>query len=83
MPPGRYMLGGAPIELPAGDGTPPVRAGGTLAGSALRMDVAVANMVHAGAGLPQAVAAAAAPGSRQTWSEGRTWAGSSRVRRPT
>ena len=58
MPPGRYMLGGAPIELPAGDGTPPVRASGTLAGSALRMDVAVANMVHAGAGLPQAVAAA-------------------------
>ena len=58
MPPGRYMLGGAPIELPAGDGTPPVRASGTLAGSALRMDVAVANMVRAGAGLPQAVAAA-------------------------
>ncbi len=52
------MLGGAPIELPAGDDAPPVRAGGTLAGSALRMDVAVANMVRAGAGLPQAVAAA-------------------------
>ncbi len=59
MPPGTYLLGGEPIELPAGDGTPPVRAGGTLAGSALRMDVAVANMVRAGAGLASAVAAAA------------------------
>ncbi len=58
MPPGTYLLGGEPIELPAGDGTPPVRAGGTLAGSALRMDVAVANMVRAGAGLASAVAAA-------------------------
>ena len=58
MPTGRYMLGGAPIELPPGDGVPPVRASGTLAGSALRMDVAVANMVRAGAGLPGAVAAA-------------------------
>ena len=58
MPPGTYRLGGEPIELPAGDGTPPVRASGTLAGSALRMDVAVANMVRAGAGLPRAVAAA-------------------------
>jgi N-acetylglucosamine-6-phosphate deacetylase len=58
MPPGQYMLGGEPIELPAGDGVPPVRANGTLAGSALRMDVAVANMVSAGASLPEAVAAA-------------------------
>jgi N-acetylglucosamine-6-phosphate deacetylase len=58
MPPGEYMLGGEPIELPAGDGVPPVRADGTLAGSALRMDVAVANMVSAGASLPEAVAAA-------------------------
>jgi len=58
MPPGTYLLGGEPIELPDGDGTPPVRASGTLAGSALRMDVAVANMVRAGAGLPHAVAAA-------------------------
>ena len=58
MPPGRYMLGGAPIELPAGDGVPPVRADGTLAGSALRMDAALANMVRAGVGLPRAVAAA-------------------------
>jgi N-acetylglucosamine-6-phosphate deacetylase len=58
MPPGTYLLGGEPIELPAGDGTPPIRPDGTLAGSALRMDAAVANMVRAGAGLPGAVAAA-------------------------
>ena len=58
MPPGQYMLGGQPIELPAGDGVPPVRADGTLAGSALRMDVAVSNMVSVGVGLPEAVAAA-------------------------
>ncbi|MGP0022549.1 MAG: N-acetylglucosamine-6-phosphate deacetylase [Streptosporangiaceae bacterium] len=58
MPPGRYLLGGEPIELPAGDGSPPVRSDGTLAGSALRMDVAVTNMVRAGVGLPEAVAAA-------------------------
>ena len=58
MPPGTYRLGGEPIEVPAGDGMPPIRASGTLAGSALRMDVAVANMVRAGAGLPATVAAA-------------------------
>ncbi len=58
MPPGRYLLGGEPIELPAGDGSPPVLSDGTLAGSALRMDVAVTNMVRAGVGLPEAVAAA-------------------------
>jgi len=58
MPPGTYLLGGEPIEVPAGDGMPPIRASGTLAGSALRMDVAVANMVRAGAGLPATVAAA-------------------------
>ena len=58
MPPGTYLLGGEPIALPAGDGLPPIRASGTLAGSALRMDVAVANMVRAGAGLPATVAAA-------------------------
>ncbi len=32
MPPGHYLLGGEPIELPPGDGVPPVRADGTLAG---------------------------------------------------
>ncbi|HEY3733768.1 MAG TPA: N-acetylglucosamine-6-phosphate deacetylase [Streptosporangiaceae bacterium] len=57
MPPGQYLLGGEPITLPEG-GAPPVRADGTLAGSALRMDTAVANMVAAGAALPDAVAAA-------------------------
>jgi N-acetylglucosamine-6-phosphate deacetylase len=58
MPPGRYHLGGEPIVLPEGDGQPPVRADGTLAGSALRMDVAVANLIAAGIGLAEAVAAA-------------------------
>jgi N-acetylglucosamine-6-phosphate deacetylase len=58
MPPGRYLLGGEPIELPPGDGVPPKRADGTLAGSALRMDTAVANMVQAGAPLPAAATAA-------------------------
>jgi N-acetylglucosamine-6-phosphate deacetylase len=57
-PPGHYLLGGEPIELPPGDGVPPVRADGMLAGSALRMDTAVANMVSVGAGLADAVAAA-------------------------
>jgi N-acetylglucosamine-6-phosphate deacetylase len=58
MPPGRYLLGGEPIELPPGAGEPPVRADGTLAGSALRMDAAVANLVSAGIGVTEAVAAA-------------------------
>ncbi len=58
MPPGRYLLGSETIILPEGDGVPPVRTDGTLAGSALRMDAAVANMVAAGAGLADAVAAA-------------------------
>ena len=57
MPQGRYVLGGKPIELTAGDGTPPVRADGTLAGSALRMDAAMANMIAIGIRLPDAVAA--------------------------
>lgn len=58
MPPGRYQLGGQPIVLPDGDGAPPVRADGTLAGSALRMDVGVANMVAVGVDLVTAVTAA-------------------------
>jgi N-acetylglucosamine-6-phosphate deacetylase len=58
MPPGHYLLGGEPIELPPGDGVPPVRADGTLAGSALRMDTAVANLVSVGIGPAEAVAAA-------------------------
>jgi N-acetylglucosamine-6-phosphate deacetylase len=57
MPPGRYMLGGQPVDLPPGGGAP-VRPGGTLAGSALRMDQAVSNAVAVGLGLPEAVAAA-------------------------
>jgi N-acetylglucosamine-6-phosphate deacetylase len=58
MPPGSYKLGGAAIELPPGDGEPPVRGDGTLAGSGLRMDAAVANLVAAGIGLAEAVSAA-------------------------
>jgi N-acetylglucosamine-6-phosphate deacetylase len=57
MPPGRYLLGGRPVELPPG-GDAPVRPDGTLAGSALRMDLAVANAVAVGLGLADAVAAA-------------------------
>ncbi len=56
MPPGRYLLGGQPVDLPPGGA--PVRPGGTLAGSALRMDRAVSNAVAVGLGLPEAVAAA-------------------------
>jgi N-acetylglucosamine-6-phosphate deacetylase len=58
MPPGEYLLGGQPITMPAGDGEPPVRADGTLAGSALRMDRAVANAVSLGLPVPAALAAA-------------------------
>jgi N-acetylglucosamine-6-phosphate deacetylase len=58
MPAGEYLLGGEPITLPPGDGEPPVRADGTLAGSALRMDRAVANAVSCGLPLAAAVAAA-------------------------
>lgn len=57
MPAGRYMLGGTPIDLPGAD-QPPARADGTLAGSVLRMDAAVANMIAVGVSLPDAVAAA-------------------------
>jgi N-acetylglucosamine-6-phosphate deacetylase len=57
MPPGRYLFGGEPVELPPGGG-PPVRRDGTLAGSALRMDVALANAAGTGLGLAGAVAAA-------------------------
>lgn len=58
LPPGRYQLGGEPVELPPGDGSPPVRPDGTLAASALRMDAAVAHLASAGITLPDAVAAA-------------------------
>jgi N-acetylglucosamine-6-phosphate deacetylase len=58
MPPGSYLLGGEPIELPPGEGEPPVRADGTLAGSGLRMDAGVGNMISAGIDLTAAAAAA-------------------------
>jgi len=58
MPAGRYLLGGEPIELPPGDGVPPRRPDGGLAGSALRMDRAVANMVSVGVALEVAITAA-------------------------
>ena len=45
------------MDLPPSGGAP-VRPGGTLAGSALRMDQAVSNAVAVGLGLPEAVAAA-------------------------
>lgn len=58
MPAGRYQLGGHSITMPPDEGAPPVRADGTLAGSSLRMDRGVANMVAVGVDLAAAVAAA-------------------------
>lgn len=46
MPPGTYDLGGQPAQVRAG--AAPVRADGTLAGSALRLDEAVANTIACG-----------------------------------
>ena len=63
MPPGRYVLGGEPVELPPGGGAP-VRRDGTLAGSALRMDLALANAVGVGLGWPRRWPRR--PGSRRT-----------------
>jgi N-acetylglucosamine-6-phosphate deacetylase len=59
MPPGRYLFGGQDITV-AGTGPDraPRLADGTLAGSVLRMDQAVANTVAGGVALPAAVAAA-------------------------
>lgn len=57
MPPGTYVLGGESITVEA-TGQPPLRADGTLAGSGLRLDDAVGNMVHLGVGLVTAVEAA-------------------------
>jgi N-acetylglucosamine-6-phosphate deacetylase len=45
QPPGEYLLGGERIVLLPGAGAPPRRPDGTLAGSALRLDQALANMV--------------------------------------
>jgi len=58
MPPGRYRLGGKTVEVGQGDDRAPRLADGTLAGSSLRMDQAVANAVAVGVGLAEAVAAA-------------------------
>ncbi len=56
MPPGRYALGSRPVVLE--EGSPPLREDGTIAGSALRLDDAVANAVRLGIDLATAVAAA-------------------------
>lgn len=56
MPPGCYLLGDEPVIVQAG--RPPVRDDGTLAGSGLRLDEAVANAVALGVDLVSAVAAA-------------------------
>jgi N-acetylglucosamine-6-phosphate deacetylase len=57
MPVGSYELGGERVEVRPGE--PPMRADGTIAGSALRMDEAVANAVrHCGVDLLTAVEAA-------------------------
>jgi N-acetylglucosamine-6-phosphate deacetylase len=59
MPPGRYLLGGQDLTVAgAGPDRAPRLADGTLAGSVLRMDEAVANTMAAGVALPTAVAAA-------------------------
>jgi N-acetylglucosamine-6-phosphate deacetylase len=58
MPPGRYRLGAELIGVRPGEGQAPRLADGTLAGSVLRMDQAVANAVAAGVGVAEAVAAA-------------------------
>jgi N-acetylglucosamine-6-phosphate deacetylase len=56
MPPGTYDLGGQQISVdPLGL---PRRADGTIAGSGLRLDAAIANVVAAGVDLRSAVAAA-------------------------
>lgn len=56
QPPGRYLLGGEVIEV--ADEGPPRRADGTLAGSALRLDQSIANVVGLGIDLVTAVDAA-------------------------
>src|SRR5262249_60244123 len=44
MPPGRYLLGGEPIDFTGGETAPPVRAKGKLAVSALRVESSVAQI---------------------------------------
>jgi N-acetylglucosamine-6-phosphate deacetylase len=61
MPPGRYRLGDREVQVEGGA----VRlADGTLAGSVLTMDAAVRNLVRSGAGLAEAVHAAATAPAR-------------------
>ncbi|MDR5683629.1 MAG: N-acetylglucosamine-6-phosphate deacetylase [Armatimonadota bacterium] len=62
MPPGEYTLAGAPIFV-AADGQPRLP-DGTLAGSTLRMDTAVANAVRWGIPMRDAVRMAAATPAR-------------------
>lgn len=57
MPPGRYRLGGELVEL-GREGGPPRRADGTIAGSSLRLDQAVGNVIGLGVGPVEAVEAA-------------------------
>jgi N-acetylglucosamine-6-phosphate deacetylase len=56
MPAGRYVLGGDVLDL--APGRPPLRPDGTIGGSALRLDEAVANAVQCGIGLAAAIDAA-------------------------
>ena len=56
MPPGRYELGSEVVELH--EGSPPLRADGRLAGSNLRLDEAVGNVVGLGIDPMRAVEAA-------------------------
>jgi N-acetylglucosamine-6-phosphate deacetylase len=56
MPPGRYVLGGQEVVVDGGG--LPLRADGTIAGSGLRLDDAVANVVAEGVDLATALAAA-------------------------
>jgi N-acetylglucosamine-6-phosphate deacetylase len=56
MPPGTYVLGGA--EVTVADGAPPLRDDGAIAGSALRLDEAVGNVVRCGIDPVEALLAA-------------------------
>jgi N-acetylglucosamine-6-phosphate deacetylase len=56
MPPGHYELGSEVVELH--EGSPPLRADGTLAGSMLRLDEAIGNVVGLGIDPVRAVRAA-------------------------
>jgi len=56
MPPGTYQLGGQPTTVQ--DGEPPLLADGTIAGSSLRLDVAIGNVVRCGIDPVEALLAA-------------------------